>query len=52
MSYSADSQHGQQAAAAGGQPKLEIMGSRGFNVDTWLEAVEAQAALSGAQAAE
>ena len=29
-----------------------IMGSRGFNVDTWLEAVEAQAALSGAQAAE
>ncbi len=29
-----------------------IMGSRGFDVDTWLEAVQAQAALSGAQAAE
>ena len=29
-----------------------VMGSRGFNVDTWLEAVQAQAALSGAQAAE
>ncbi len=29
-----------------------IMGSRGFDVDTWLEAVKAQAALTGAQAAE
>ncbi len=29
-----------------------VMGSRGFNVDTWLEAVQAQAALSEAQAAE
>jgi len=29
-----------------------IMGSRGFDVDTWLQAVQAQAALSGAQAAE
>ena len=29
-----------------------IMGSHGFDVDSWLEAVQAQAALSGAQAAE
>ena len=29
-----------------------IMGSRGFDVDAWLEAVQAQAAVSGAQAAE
>lgn len=29
-----------------------IMGSRGFDVNTWQEAVQAQAALSDAQAAE
>jgi len=29
-----------------------IMGSRGFDVDTWFEAVQAQAALGEVQAAE
>lgn len=28
-----------------------IMGSRGFNVDTWCQAIEAQAALAGKDAA-